>query len=379
MSRPIKQKCLECASLDMEDVRALHGIKGDGCWNPQLCRSRRSLYRNRDKINFKRKEKYFDRAWTKSELVESRIEFPFDEIEILLSQRPLLQVIIYLKEGTEDEPHSLEARVWEGERPIAKITPQHCLGMTSEELDQYISDVKHRLETEYGIEIATRVEFLRVEQRNCPLCPCLLFPKKAKQIPEQVKQISVSINHHPLLQVVIYKEGEDIHSIEARVWREEKLIASCPPQHCFGMTDDELSRYISNIKRKLKVEHGIEITTQAEFLTSRKENCPLLPCPLPLEEVKQVEVSINQRYLLQVIIYKEGEEPHMLEARVWKGYEFIAWCEPHNCIGITDEQLDQFISHVKHRLSTEYGVEITTRTEFFTDRKENCPIPYRSS
>jgi hypothetical protein len=145
----------------MEDVRALHGVEGDGCWNPQLCRSRRSLYRNRDKINFKRKEKYFDRAWTKSELVESRIKFPFDEIEILLNQRPLLQVIIYLKEGTEDEPHSIEARVWEGESPIAKITPQHCLGMTSEELDQYISNVKHRLEIEYGIEIATRVEFLR--------------------------------------------------------------------------------------------------------------------------------------------------------------------------------------------------------------------------
>jgi hypothetical protein len=378
MPRPIKQKCLECASLKMEDVHALHGAEGDGCWNPQVCRTRRSLYRHRDKLNFKRREKYFENTWTSSESVESSVEFPFDKIEILLNQRLLLQVIIYLKEGTEDEPHSIEARVWEGESPLAKVAPQHCLGMTSEELDQYISNVKHWLETEHGIEIATRVEFLRVEQRNCPLCPCLLFPQEVQQLHEKVKQIDVSINHHPLLQVVIYKEGEDIHSIEARVWREEKLIASCPPQHCFGMTDDELNHYIANIKRKLRVEHGIKITTQAEFFTSRKENCPVVPCPLPHAEVKQVSIWINQRPLLQVIIYKEGEEPHLIEARVWKGHEFIAWCEPRHCIGLTDEQLDQYISCIKHRLSTEYGVEITTRTEFFIDKKENCLIPYRS-
>lgn len=142
------------------------------------------------------------------------------------------------------------------------------------------------------------------------------------------------------------------------------------------MTDTELSRYISNIKRKLRVEHGIEITTQAEFLTSRKENCPVLPCPLPSAEVKQVAIWINQCPLLQVIIYKEGEEPHLIEARVWKGCKFIAWSEPRSCIGITDEQLDQYISHIKHQLS-ESGVEITTKTEFLIDKKENCPIPYR--
>ena len=55
MPRRIDPKCLACAQLDAEAAIALHGPKGDDCWDSKRCPRRRSHYRNRRENNAKRR------------------------------------------------------------------------------------------------------------------------------------------------------------------------------------------------------------------------------------------------------------------------------------------------------------------------------------
>ena len=60
MARRISKKCVECAQLSAADARLLHGKgkKGDGCWNDKRCPSKRSYYRNRQRLNEQRRLQY---------------------------------------------------------------------------------------------------------------------------------------------------------------------------------------------------------------------------------------------------------------------------------------------------------------------------------
>ena len=55
MPRRIDPKCLACAQLDANAALALHGPKGDDCWDSKRCPRRRSHYRNRRENNAKRR------------------------------------------------------------------------------------------------------------------------------------------------------------------------------------------------------------------------------------------------------------------------------------------------------------------------------------
>ncbi|WP_199317183.1 hypothetical protein [Chroococcidiopsis sp [FACHB-1243]] len=46
-AKAIPDKCLKCATLSAEQAQAIHGVGGDGCWNPSVCYSRRSHARCR--------------------------------------------------------------------------------------------------------------------------------------------------------------------------------------------------------------------------------------------------------------------------------------------------------------------------------------------
>jgi hypothetical protein len=44
MARSINRKCLDCAALSAEEAQQLHGEAGDGCWDAERCKKRRSHY-----------------------------------------------------------------------------------------------------------------------------------------------------------------------------------------------------------------------------------------------------------------------------------------------------------------------------------------------
>jgi hypothetical protein len=50
-TRQIPDKCLRCAALSAPQVKALHGVEGNGCWDSKVCPSRRSYIRHRDRRN----------------------------------------------------------------------------------------------------------------------------------------------------------------------------------------------------------------------------------------------------------------------------------------------------------------------------------------
>jgi hypothetical protein len=49
--RKLPDKCLRCAALSADQAKALHGEAGDNCWERQICPSRRSYLRHRDRRN----------------------------------------------------------------------------------------------------------------------------------------------------------------------------------------------------------------------------------------------------------------------------------------------------------------------------------------
>ena len=51
MTKGIPEKCKKCAMLSAAQAQELHGEFGDRCWNPNVCYSRRSYARHRDRRN----------------------------------------------------------------------------------------------------------------------------------------------------------------------------------------------------------------------------------------------------------------------------------------------------------------------------------------
>ncbi len=58
MARRITKKCVECAQLTAAQAQQLHGKNGDGCWHDKRCPSKRSYYRNRQRLNEQRRLQY---------------------------------------------------------------------------------------------------------------------------------------------------------------------------------------------------------------------------------------------------------------------------------------------------------------------------------
>ncbi len=60
MTKSIPDKCKKCAMLSASQAQELHGNDGDRCWNPNVCYSRRSYARHRDRRNLVRARKRSD-------------------------------------------------------------------------------------------------------------------------------------------------------------------------------------------------------------------------------------------------------------------------------------------------------------------------------
>ena len=60
MTKGIPEKCKKCAMLSAAQAQELHGEFGDRCWNPNVCYSRRSYARHRDRRNLIRSRQRVD-------------------------------------------------------------------------------------------------------------------------------------------------------------------------------------------------------------------------------------------------------------------------------------------------------------------------------
>jgi hypothetical protein len=156
--KEIPQKCLKCAQMDMKQVRALHGGE-NGCWNPNVCYSRRSHAKNRDRRNLSRSLK--GRAGA---LAEIQIEGP----QLLYGV-----LVVYRPPGAMTPVHAIGAEVWNEQGRARVVGVRHCLGLTPVKLLAYVERMLRHLRRVCGFkQFAVEV---RREVFECPIRPCPHF------------------------------------------------------------------------------------------------------------------------------------------------------------------------------------------------------------
>ena len=159
MARRINKKCLHCAGLDIEKAREIHGDSGDGCWNPKICRRRRSHYRHRAENNAKRRQAR--RSGDSPQIISVTVEQPI-----------VAMVTLYKEERKDASLHAVSASVWQGTQQIAMVEPVHCLGWTPRQVRTYLERVLVKLNESYGID--NFAQMLNKQPNECPIAACPL-------------------------------------------------------------------------------------------------------------------------------------------------------------------------------------------------------------
>lgn len=161
--RHISEKCKKCAMLTADQAKELHGEEGDGCWKPEVCHSKRSYIRHRDRRNQTRNRK------RQAGLVEY-IAIPVDEFEEIVSA----VLVVYRPPGAESPVHAIGASVWKGQKKCAEVEAIHCIGWTPTQVIVYVKKILFALGASYGIKKFASIE--RVDPWRCTICPCPHHP-----------------------------------------------------------------------------------------------------------------------------------------------------------------------------------------------------------
>ena len=163
MGRRTSEKCWACSLLTAIEARKLHDAVegGDGCWNDELCHSRRSYYR----------KGRGDRVRRQPQLSEVVVPIPAVSFVVLHTyvekpRQPDDDVVI----------HAMCAELWVGEKPIALTQPQHTFGLPPRLVKDYARQLLEALYQQYGNGRRSGFErFAREEQHaiaQCPIRPC---------------------------------------------------------------------------------------------------------------------------------------------------------------------------------------------------------------
>ncbi len=159
MAKGMPEKCRKCAMLSAQQAQVLHGTEGDGCWNPEVCYSRRSYARNRDRINQTRSRKR-----KKGDLEQIPVEFA------PLQQLVFGVLVVYRQPGVDTPVHAVGAEIWQGQEKIAIVPAVHCIGMVPSQVHQYVRKMLSVLEERYGIKKFASQR--QLEPALCSLRPC---------------------------------------------------------------------------------------------------------------------------------------------------------------------------------------------------------------
>ena len=154
--------------MSAAQAQQLHGKKGDGCWNNKRCPSKRSYYRNRQRLNERRRLQYQQQiAGTVSE--EEQVETV--SLSVAEASAPCANLYIW-REKRKDAPiHAIAASVFQNGSKVLEVAPIHCAGYRKRQLEQYVQKkVMSYLNARFGITFFT--DEIRLEPMECPIEGC---------------------------------------------------------------------------------------------------------------------------------------------------------------------------------------------------------------
>jgi len=170
MARRVSKKCVECAQLSAADARLLHGKgkKGDGCWHDKNCPSKRSYYRNRQRLNEQRRLQYQQKV-SGGAAGEGQVETVL--LPVAEGSMPYANLYIW-REKRKDAPiHAIAASVFQDGSKVLEVEPIHCAGYRRRDLERYVQkDVIGYLNARYGITFFA--EEIRLEPIECRIEGC---------------------------------------------------------------------------------------------------------------------------------------------------------------------------------------------------------------
>ena len=168
MARRINKKCVECAQLSAVAAQQLHGKKGDGCWHDKHCPSKRSYYRNRQRLNEQRRLQYRQQVTggaSDKDLVET-VSLPVAENSV-----PYANLYIWRQRRKDAPIHAITASVFQNNSKVLEVAPIHCAGYRKRQLEKYIQqDVMSYLNARFGITFFA--DEIRLEPMECPIEGC---------------------------------------------------------------------------------------------------------------------------------------------------------------------------------------------------------------
>ncbi|BAY20045.1 hypothetical protein NIES21_59150 (plasmid) [Anabaenopsis circularis NIES-21] len=154
MPKPLDPKCQLCAKMPSSKAKVLHGPEGDKCWNPKVCHNRRSFYRRR------------------SDDKSGQID------KITVEAPAIYYAVLYLYKEAGDKPlHALSAELWLGQKPVCRLEPIHCFGLTAGKIHTYTEQVLQAFAKQYGISLHQYKDMFEISPIHCPVRPCPLNPE----------------------------------------------------------------------------------------------------------------------------------------------------------------------------------------------------------
>jgi hypothetical protein len=119
----INHDCQGCSKLKASDA------KQKRCWDNQLCHSRRSYWRNQDKVAIARKQQ--------RQVGQQQVE----ELEIEVEPSYYLHVDFY-RDRKLDPLRAIAIEVRKGNEVVLRQPPIDCLGMSRDDIRAILQDVR---------------------------------------------------------------------------------------------------------------------------------------------------------------------------------------------------------------------------------------------
>jgi hypothetical protein len=95
-------------------------------------------------------------------------------------QQHILQcyILLYLYKEAGDKPlHAMSAELWLGQKPVCRLEPIHCFGLTAGKIRAYTDQVLQAFARQYGVSLYQYKDMFEITSNYCPVRPCPLHPE----------------------------------------------------------------------------------------------------------------------------------------------------------------------------------------------------------
>ncbi|MBW4444688.1 MAG: hypothetical protein KME10_26490 [Plectolyngbya sp. WJT66-NPBG17] len=185
------EKCRKCAMLTMPQVHALHGAEGisERCYDPSVCRSRRSHARKSEQNNYNRRIQHKQKkrqsqpsnfatvllgdalAAPETPIATGSIHPPLSvPLPSAVAQRYYAILLLYREPRYRGRVHAIRAQVWQGSDLVNEIEGEHCIGMTPGDVIHYVEAMLSLLKEVYNIPYFADIE--QLDPDYCSIRPC---------------------------------------------------------------------------------------------------------------------------------------------------------------------------------------------------------------